>query len=84
MPDRSRVVEEFLSGPPEDISRFFVWVGTLEPDYSDRGYFIRDTKRTLAVGGDPASEVRVRGLPHVTGPFQELLAEWRGAGSPSP
>ena len=84
MPDRSRVVEEFLSGSQEDISRFFVWVATLEPDHSDRGYFIRDTKRTLELGGDAASEVRVRGLPHITGPFQELLAESRAAGSPRP
>ena len=84
MLDRSRVVEEFLSGPQEGLSRFFVWVATLEPDHSDRGYFIRDTKRTLELGGDAASEVRIRGLPHVTGPFQELLAKWRTAGSPRP
>jgi hypothetical protein len=35
------------------------------------------------LGKDPASEIRVRGLPHVTGPFRELLAEWRAAGSPT-
>ena len=84
MPERSRVFEEFLSGPHEDISTFFGWVATLEPEPGDRGCFIRDTKRTLELGGDPASEIRVRALPHVTGPFQELLAEWRAAGSPRP
>lgn len=80
--DRARVVEEFLSGPQEDISRFFIWVATQEPGDDPRGDFITDTKAVLRAGGDPVSAVRVRGLPHVVPPLGELLAEWRAAGSP--
>lgn len=84
MPDRSRVIEELLSGPQEDIARFFNWVATLQPDHSDRGHFIMDTRTTLRLGGDPASDIQMRGPSHVAGPLQKLLAEWRAAGSPNP
>ena len=80
--DHSQLIGEFLTGPPEDVTAFFRWVATLQSGHDDRGWFILDTKRTLNLGGDPASEVRVRGLRHVTGPFRELLTEWRAAGSP--
>jgi hypothetical protein len=43
-----------------------------------------DTRTTLRLGGDPASDIQMRGPSHVAGPLQKLLAEWRAAGSPNP
>lgn len=77
MTDYSRWIEEFLEEPPEELDRFFRWVATEEPSDDARGEFIRDTRRVLRAGGDPASEIRLRGLPHVAGPLGRLVAEWR-------
>lgn len=77
MIDRSRLIEKFLEEPPEELDRFFRWVATEEPADDPRGDIIRDTKDVLNAGGDPASEVRLHGLPHVSGPLGELVSEWR-------
>lgn len=77
MTEYSRSIEKFLEEPPEELDRFFRWVAAEEPGDDARGDFIQDTRRALRAGGDPASEVRLRGLPHAAGPLEELVAEWR-------
>lgn len=83
IPDRSQLVREFLTGPPEDLTRFFAWVATLKPEHDDRGAFIIETRNLLRRGGDPASAIPARGgLRYVSEAFEGLLSEWRAAGSP--
>lgn len=81
MSDHSDLIAQFLIGPPDEVPRFFIWVAQQEPGDDPRGDFIKDTRAVLQAGGDPASAVQARGLPHTVEPFGELLAEWRAAGS---
>lgn len=82
MAERSGLVERLLASRADEKARFFVWVATLEPTPDPRGDFIRDTKRVLQMGGDPASLVQPHALPHLLGPLRELIMEWPDEATP--